>query len=164
MAVGVSFYFEDWEQFSYGADLSAIINRWRLNARAMNIDGLAMIDITRFQVGQYYNHLDSGINFERHTSIDELEDAYPSVPFVFVEGKEKLDSVGVTTYTRLDQFVHPDPHAIYVFGPNGPTGDLPTLRPLATWVYIPCVTGEVLYAEEACAMVMYDRYMKLHVT
>jgi len=164
MAVYVSFYFEDWEQFSYGADLSAIINRWRLNARAMNIDGIAMIDITRFLVGQYYNHLDTEIDYLYTTSIDELEAAAPTLPFVFLEGKEKLDSVGITGYTRLDQFVHPEPNAVYVFGPNGPTGDLPTLRPLATWVYIPCMPGEVLYAEEACAMVMYDRYLKLFVT
>jgi len=164
MAVGVAFYFEDWEQFSYGADLDAIINRWRVNARAMDISGIAMIDITTYKVGQYYVHHDLDTQFNRYESLTELQADFPAVPKVLVERKETLDAYGIVDQTKLEDFVHPEPNCIYVFGSNSGTVTHPALYPNQTYVWIPCKAGEVLYAEEACGIVMYDRYIKTHVT
>jgi hypothetical protein len=154
----MAFFFEDLMKSVSSGIPEATIFRWRQNAKALGVFHLAMIDVTTYQIGQYYNNPDGEIIFERFKNLEEVEKKYPDHKVVVFETPNTLDAKKIK-YSYLPQFKHPK-KAIYVVGPDTEPVDL-TQNPLSKkFLVIPADFKNAIWAETAMAIALYDRYLK----
>ena len=156
--IGIAFYFEDTVVNMYSGRWDGDIQMWRTLVDAFEKVSLIMIDKTRDERGKYFrDHLSQkDLDFHRFRTLEEVEAAFPTQHFVYVESKETLQARGVESVALPISPVWGD--AIYVFGSDSPSTDLITGRENKTWVSIP--SAGVLWAICAATVVLYDRYIK----
>lgn len=154
--IGIVFFFQDPQTNFFSGIMDTVIDRIIFNARNLGATHVFMIDKTQYKIGQYYQHSDSQIAFQRFESLEELEKTYPKVKFIYFENARALEKAGIESYTLLPDFAHPS-RAIYVVGTE--TGGIPISgREDKIWVSIPV---ENLWAEGAINICLYDRLTKL---
>lgn len=153
--IGIVFFFQDSQTNFHPETMSPMVDRIIFNARNLGATHVFMIDQTKFKIGQYYEHSDSQIAFQRFESLEELEKTYPKVKFVYFENARALEKAGIKSCALLPDFAHPS-EAIYVFGTE--TGGISISgREDKIWVSIPV---ENLWAEGAMNICLYDRLIK----
>lgn len=154
----IAFYFEDLMKSVSSGIPDATMFRWRQNAKAFGVTKMCMIDITTFQIGQYYQNSDAEITFERYQSLSEVETKYPQYQTVALETPNTLKQKSIK-YQYLPAFKHPD-KALYVVGADTGPSDLTEGRKDKKWVVIPSDFNQAIWAETAMSIVLYDRYLK----
>jgi hypothetical protein len=117
-----------------------------------------MIDITTFQIGQYYQNSDGEIAFERYTDLAQVESKYPEHTPVILETPNTLDAKKIK-YTYLPNFKHPK-KALYVVGADTGPVDLTQYPQKKKFVVIPSDFTHAIWAETAMAIALYDRFIK----
>ena len=151
--VTVVFHFTDWDDYPGGDLPKSTVSVWIHDVKAFGADKLIMIDKTSFRIGQYYQHSDDTILFERYDSLEECLEKYPDENWVFVEIDEKS--------VMLNEFEHPE-NPIYVVGADfSRILNESNIEP-KHWVKIPMLHHRPLYAHVAMMTVLYDRMIRLN--
>jgi hypothetical protein len=150
---GAAFFFEDVTKNFTSGQIGSNLDRMVYNCRMLGCTHLFMIDITEFQIGQYYQHADSLIEFERYTSLDELEAAYPSANFYYLENSATLSAAGVTNFVDLCNHTPPvGANDIYVVGGDFSGNVVINGREDKNWICIQSAAD--LWAETALALIL----------
>ena len=125
----------------------------RIAFTALGVTDFIIIDGTQYKMASYF--LTSEMNVHVFDTLEECEEHFPDIDFVYLEPKYIAEEVSVS----LHDFVHPD-NAIYVVGPN--TATIPFEgREDGNWVNIPMqLETDGFYAETAILFPLYDRSVK----
>jgi len=155
--IHVAFHFEDWTQHIGVPEPKSTIYRWCHNMTALGVSKIWMIDCTTFQIGQYYNHLNSDIEFERVTTLEEVESAVPDLDRVYLEVLDATESHAGSI--DLTDFVSPD-NVLYVVGRD--TSLIPFSEERngenCHWVHIPMAKEDSSYhAEIAMCIALWKK-------
>lgn len=156
--IGVAFYFEDISRNLSSGAVDAVMDRMVMDCKNLGATHLFMVDATQYQIGQYYQHVDSLIEFDRYSDVSEVEEDYPEVSFVYLERESALDDAGVSDRNNLVDFVHPE-SVIYVVGSDMGSASTIEGRLDKKWVFIPV---SMLWAETTLKLCLYDRLVKDH--
>ena len=148
--ITVVFHFTDFDDYPGGDLPKSTASAWVHDVRAFGADKIIMIDKTSFKIGQYYQHNDESIIFERYDSLEECMDAYKNENWVFIELDEKS--------IDLLEFEHPE-NCFYVVGADF-SRIICEYQP-KYWVKIPMIHNRPLYAHVAMMTVLYDRMINL---
>ncbi len=154
--IGVVFHFEDIQANISSGIVEATPERIIYNARMFGATHAFMIDVTRFQIGQYYQHADAGIEFMRLKSMEQFVDWCECARIVVLENAASLDKEDME-YSNLLNYEHPK-DAIYVVGADSrATNIIAKTRDVADFVTVPVAD---LWAEAAITACLYDRLSK----
>lgn len=154
--IGVAFYFEDVVRNISSGVVDAVMDRTVMDCKNLGATHLFMVDATQYRIGQYYQHVDSEIEFGYYTAIDEVEEDNLSTPFVYLEREITLDDLEVGDKHNLISFVHPE-SVIYVVGADMGSATIIPGRLDKQWVYVPV---NMLWAETTLKLCLYDRLVK----
>lgn len=168
MEIAIAFPFEDWLQDPRQPEPNSLFQRYRIQAKAFGATKMISVDLTTHDIGQYYNHTDSQIDFEWHTSLANLEAAYTDDGvidrIVYLESEAYLSANGIVG-TDLRQFTHPTVSGtlLYLVGPD--SGNVPTAgREGKEWVYIKNKAGEAMLSEAAAILALRAGAMQRGLT
>ena len=157
--IAVAYHFEDWMQHVGASEPLTSMRRWTGDCKVLGADHLFLIDVTTFNIAQYYDHKDSEVAYKMFRQIEEIEDLYPEATFVYFEDKYFLENNGISG-TDLANFEHPEDNVVYVVGPNFGFIDAVDSRRKREWVYVPCRPRYALFAETVLSIALYDRMTK----
>lgn len=162
MSLQVAFYFEDWVQHIGASEPKTTLHKWCHNMKALGVDKIWMIDSTTFNIGQYYVHKDSEIEFELVQNLEEIESKISGdVHRVYLEIVSATDDRAAST--NMLEFVHPQ-NALYVVGRD--TSSIEYLLERSgdncSWVHIPMVNERYsFYADTAVCVALFHRMCKI---
>jgi len=153
--IAVIFYLED--STLRHDSVEQTMSRRIFDSRNLGATHVFMIDRTQYKIGQYYDHVDGLINFQRFESLSEIQSMYSEEKFVYLENEQSFIGVEATYYS-IETYTHPE-SCIYVSGPD--TGAESILanssNTIADYVNI---EAENLWSETAINIVLWDRKRK----
>lgn len=150
----VVFHFEDWTQHVGASEPKSTLHRWFQSCKALGVNRVVMIDCTQFQIGQYYSHRDSEIDFVRFSSLEDFETGYQG-QMVYVD--KIYDSSRNLVSTELVDYSHPQGDVAYVFGRDSAHIERTPERNQHDWVHFDTPNDYAVYAEAAMNIVMWHR-------
>lgn len=119
------------------------INQWEFLCREFGVDGLYMYPITGILAN-------SKLNLVEVNNFPEVLADTKNLTRVWVDEKGEIN---------LRDFEHPE-NSLYIFGKSG-TSFLNEKKSTDSSIFIPTPNNSaLLFATEACAIVLYDRFLK----
>lgn len=152
--INVAFVLDDWMQHVGQIEPKTTIHRWTQNMKALGVSKIWMVDETTYNVGQYYNHHDSNIEFQLISSIEELRSKYLDD----IVHLEKTNTSQLVSSTDLPDFIHPT-NALYIVGrdSSGLFQNENNTTSRDHWVHIPMINDNAFYSDVAMSIVLYSR-------
>lgn len=159
---GIVFFLEDEHTSPNGLiNPQTKIRSLSISSRSFGIDTIFLIDLTKYKIGQYYKHNSESIAYHYYDDFHTFLQDYRDNHFIVLDLKKNIDRSWFVGY-NVDEFDGYEENNIFIVGPDGynifSQFDFTKLH--ASWVYIPCQEPNVLYAEHALIVALYNFYKR----